>query len=77
MGSSMKAFVLYGVVGAFTAVGSGTVVGFCLQVWLGAHRFTSWRGDYIWVYNVMALSAVTGTAVALWARSIHRSEENW
>nr|EDZ38005.1 MAG: Hypothetical protein CGL2_11077001 [Leptospirillum sp. Group II '5-way CG'] len=25
----------------------------------------------------MALSAVTGTAVALWARSIHRSEENW
>ena len=50
MGSSMKAFVLYGVVGAFTAVGSGTVVGFCLQVWLGAHRFTSWRGDYIWVF---------------------------
>jgi|UniRef100_A0A7C3LTZ7 hypothetical protein len=77
MGNSMKALVLYGVVGAFTAVGSGTVVGFCLQAWLGAHRFPTWRGDYIWVYNVMALSAVTGTAVALWARSIHRSEENW
>jgi hypothetical protein len=49
MGNSMKGFVAYALVGAFVAVGSGCVVGFCLQEWLGAHRFPTWRGDYEWV----------------------------
>ncbi|BAM06380.1 hypothetical protein LFE_0665 [Leptospirillum ferrooxidans C2-3] len=77
MGNSMKGFVAYALVGAFVAVGSGCVVGFCLQEWLGAHRFPTWRGDYEWVYDVMVISAITGMAVSLWARSLHRKEENW
>jgi hypothetical protein len=67
----MKGTMLYIVNGAFTAVGLGTVFGAALQLFLGAHRFEGWTGNYIFMYWMMFVFAVAGVVIMMIARSGH------
>ena len=75
--SNQKGIVAYWLGAAFSAVGSGSVVGFCLQEWFGAHRFETWRESYIWIYWIMVLSTVAGALIGLYSYSFHRKREGW
>ncbi len=75
--SHQKGTVAYWLGATFSAVGSGSVVGFCLQEWFGAHRFETWRESYIWIYWIMVLSTVAGALIGLYSYSYHRKREGW
>ena len=75
--SKSNGIVSYWLGAAFSSLGSGTVVGFCLQEWFGAHRFDTWRESYIWIYYIMVISTVTGALIGLYAFSYHKKKEGW
>ena len=75
--SGQKGIVGYWLNAAFSAVGSGSVVGFCLQEWFGAHRFETWRESYVWIYWVMVLTTIVGALIGLYSYAYPRKRENW
>ena len=67
----MKGLMLYVINGAFTAVGLGTVFGAALLLFLGAHSFDDWTGNYLFMFWIMLIFAVAGVVIMLIARAGH------
>jgi len=67
----MKGLMLYIVNGAFTAIGLGTVFGAALVLFLGAHSFDDWTGNYLFMFGIMFVFMVAGAILMLIARAGH------